>query len=121
MEQLTHSEYRYLMGIHLLNDKNLKASVLAKELEVSRNAVSLQLKTLKGKKLISVDENNKISLSRKGLKLAQKVSGKKETVKVFLNEVLGVSEDSSEQETYLTICGELVSCNGLSFGFSVSL
>lgn len=89
------------MGIFLLLDKSqtLRASDLARELGVSRNAVSLQLKNLRQKDFIFMTENKNINLSEKGLRVSKITSSKKETMKIFFKEVLGLSDKVSEQDS----------------------
>jgi len=52
--ELSHSETHYLLAIYsfLKKDDRLRASTIAKELGVSRNAVHLQLKKLSEKILL---------------------------------------------------------------------
>lgn len=89
--ELSHSETHYLLSIFSLSSTvaNLRAIDLAQELNVSRNAVSLQLKNLAKKGLIKVNDN-KVHLSRKGRNTIEKVANKRHLMIVFLTEVLGL-------------------------------
>tara|TARA_Y100000768_G_C23982339_1_gene686614 strand:- start:669 stop:908 length:240 start_codon:yes stop_codon:yes gene_type:complete len=65
VNDLSHSETHYLLTIYSLLKKNtqLRASHVARELSVSRNAVHLQLKKLTERELVKV-KNNFISLPK---------------------------------------------------------
>ncbi len=89
--ELSHSETHYLLSIYsfLQRNEELRASILAKELGLSRNAVHLQLKKLTDKKLVRVKDNI-ISLSNKAVNLVEKIANKRQTMIVLLSEVLGL-------------------------------
>lgn len=89
--ELSHSETHYLLSIYsfLQSNDELRASTLAKELGLSRNAVHLQLKKLTDKKLVRVKDNI-ISLSNKAVNLVEKIANKRQTMIVLLSEVLGL-------------------------------
>tara|TARA_B100001248_G_C27398410_1_gene467597 strand:- start:3743 stop:4282 length:540 start_codon:yes stop_codon:yes gene_type:complete len=90
--EISHSEAHYLLSIYSMTRKesNLRAVELSKELNVSRNAVSLQLKKLIEKKFIRVSESNFIILTKKGINTIEKVANKRQTMIVFFSEVLGL-------------------------------
>lgn len=92
--EISHSETHYLLSIYSLSRTNIKVRAidLANDLEVSRNAVSLKLKKLQTKKLVKVTDNF-ISLSSKGSKIIKRITSKRDTMKVFLEEVLGLSSN----------------------------
>ena len=73
----------------LRKDAQLRASSVAKELGVSRNAVHLQLKKLTEKKLVKIKDNF-ISLPKRSIEIIEKVANKRQTMIVLLSEVLGV-------------------------------
>ncbi len=89
--ELSHSETHYLLTIYSLlrKDDLLRASTVAKELGISRNAVHLQLKKLSEKKLVKIKENL-ISLPNHSINIVEKVANKRQTMIVLLSEVLGV-------------------------------
>jgi len=89
--ELSHSETHYLLTIYSLlrKDAQLRASSVAKELGVSRNAVHLQLKKLTEKKLVKIKDNF-ISLPKRSIEIIEKVANKRQTMIVLLSEVLGV-------------------------------
>lgn len=88
---LSHSETHYLLTIYVALQKGeqLRASTIAKELGISRNAVHLQLKRLNEKKLVRVKDNF-ITLSKSSIELVEKIANKRQTMIVLLSEVLGV-------------------------------
>lgn len=88
---LSHSETHYLLAIYsfLQQNNQLRASTIAKELGVSRNAVHLQLKKLSEKKLVKVKDNF-ITLPKASIELVEKTANKRQTMIVLLSEVLGV-------------------------------
>lgn len=91
--EISHSEAHYLLSIYSMTrhkESKLRAVELAKELNVSRNAVSLQLKKLIEKNYIRVSDSNFIILSKKGVSTIEKVANKRQTMIVFFSEVLGL-------------------------------
>jgi Mn-dependent DtxR family transcriptional regulator len=91
--ELSHSETHYLLAIYSFLQKNdqLRATTIAKELGVSRNAVHLQLKKLTEKKLIKMKDNF-ISLPKHSILLVEKIANKRQTMIVLLTEVLGLPQ-----------------------------
>lgn len=89
--ELSHSETHYLLSIYSFLQKNdhLRATTIAKELGVSRNAVHLQLKKLSEKKLVKIKENF-ITLPKSSIEIVEKIANKRQTMIVLLSEVLGV-------------------------------
>ncbi|MFT6632214.1 MAG: Mn-dependent DtxR family transcriptional regulator [Bacteriovoracaceae bacterium] len=89
--ELSHSETHYLLTIYSFLQKNdqLRASTIAKELSISRNAVHLQLKKLSEKKLVKIKDNF-ITLPMATVELVEKIANKRQTMIVLLSEVLGV-------------------------------
>ena len=89
--ELSHSETHYLLSIYSFNQSKgpLRATALAQDLGVSRNAVSLQLKKLSDKGLVKIKDNH-ISLSKKSTLTIEKIANKRQTMIVFLSEVLGL-------------------------------
>ena len=89
--ELSHSETHYLLSIYSFLQKNdqLRATTIAKELGVSRNAVHLQMKKLSEKKLVKIKDNF-ITLPKTSVELVEKIANKRQTMIVLLSEVLGV-------------------------------
>ena len=97
---LSHSETHYLLALYSLSKQKgeLRAVDLAKELDVSRNAVSLQLKKLIEKKLVLVNKNF-LKLTKQGKAKIETIANKRQTMIVFLMEVLGVSEATAKTDS----------------------
>ena len=91
--ELSHSETHYLLTIYSLlrKDGQLRASTIAKELGVSRNAVHLQLKKLNEKKLVKIKDNF-ITLPKHSIVQVEKIANKRQTMVVLLTEVLGLPQ-----------------------------
>lgn len=91
--ELSHSETHYLLTIYSLQrkDDQLRASTIAKELGVSRNAVHLQLKKLNEKKLVKIKDNY-ITLPKRSIVQIEKIANKRQTMVVLLTEVLGLPQ-----------------------------
>lgn len=98
--EISHSEAHYLLSIYSMtrNKENLRSVELAKELEVSRNAVSLQLRKLAEKNYIKINDNF-IRLTRRGKNTIEKVANKRQTMIVFFSEVLGLPSDISSTDS----------------------
>jgi Mn-dependent DtxR family transcriptional regulator len=79
--ELSHSETHYLLTIYSFLQKNdqLRASTIAKELSISRNAVHLQLKKLSEKKLVKIKDNF-ITLPMATVELVEKIANKRQTM-----------------------------------------
>jgi Mn-dependent DtxR family transcriptional regulator len=94
--ELSHSETHYLLTIYsfLQENDSLRASTIAKELGVSRNAVHLQLKKLSEKKLVKIKDNF-ITLPKHSIEIVEKIANKRQTMIVFLSEVLGLPQHTA--------------------------
>lgn len=90
--ETSHSMAHYILAIAVLSleKKVTRATDVAAHLDVSRNAVSLQLKSLIKHSLVRVNSVNGLDLTKKGQVLAHKISSKREATRIFLEELLGV-------------------------------
>lgn len=86
------------MAISLYTKNNLypRAADLARQLQVSRAAVALQLKSLKIHGLVKDNADKKIELTKSGADLVARIAHKRNTVRVFLREILSISPVTSE-------------------------
>lgn len=90
--ELTHSAAHHLLAIY---DVGLeyggwaRVSDIARQLDITRGSVSINLRTLKKREWIETGEHHMVKLSPKGLKAAQSVMAKRMVVKAFLSDVLG--------------------------------
>lgn len=98
--EITHSAAHYLLAIAaaVKEGQSPRAADIARQLEVSRAAASLQVRALRDHGLIGVDQHHRISLTRAGADLVARIAGKREVVRVFLEEVLGIDPGAAEMD-----------------------
>ena len=98
--EVTHSTAHYLLAVASLAEggSRPRAADVARQLGVSRAAVSMQLKTLREHDLVRVGKDNRLSLSRHGADLVARIASKREVFKAFLHEVLGVDPQVAERD-----------------------
>jgi Mn-dependent DtxR family transcriptional regulator len=98
--EVSHSTAHYLLAIAGFekNGQSPRAADVARQLEISRAAVSLQLRALRENGLVDLDENHRLHLTRLGADLVARIASKREVLKVFLREVLGVSNSTAERD-----------------------
>lgn len=91
--EITHSGAHYLLAIAAAAKEGPppRAAAVARALEVSRAAASLQLRTLIAHGFARVDKNQGLHLTRVGADLVTRVLSKREVVRTFLSDILTVS------------------------------
>ncbi len=96
--EITHSAAHYLLAVasHEKRGTAARGADIARRLGVSRAAASLQLKALRENGLVTVDEHHEVHLTPAGADIVARVAGKREVVRVFLQEMLGVSPRMAE-------------------------
>jgi DtxR family Mn-dependent transcriptional regulator len=97
--ELTHSAAHHLLAIHELGADYggwARVSDIAKQLDITRGSVSINLRALKKRGLVASDEHRMVKLTPKGQKIVQAVMAKKATVKAFLCDVLNVPKHQAE-------------------------
>lgn len=96
--ELTHSAAHYLLTIHELLDARGYARVtdVARELSITTGSASTTLKSLRGRGLVTEDDNRFLTLSGEGNELARSVLERRALVQDFLARVLGVSKAQAE-------------------------
>jgi len=96
--EITHSAAHYLLAIAAAHKTGAppRAADIARQLGVSRAAASLQLRTLQEHGLLELDVHQRLRLSRAGADLVGRVASKREVVRVFLDEILGVRTGTAE-------------------------
>ena len=94
--KILESAENYLETILVLSRKkpDLHAIDICDELGYSRPTVSVVVKQMKGNGLISVDENNHISLTEKGRKIAESVYERHTAISEFFM-TIGVSRETA--------------------------
>lgn len=98
--EVTHSTAHYLLAVASLAERgnHPRAADVARQLGVSRAAVSMQLKTLREHDLVQVGKDNRLKLSRHGADLVARIASKREVLKEFLHQVLGVDPQVAERD-----------------------
>lgn len=96
--EVTHSVAHYLTTMHELHEKRgySRVSDVARELEVTKGSVSIQMKHLKEKGLVIEDENRFLRLTPSGEGIAREVIHHRRILIEFLNTVLGIGIDRAE-------------------------
>jgi len=98
--EITHSGAHYLLAIGAQAREGTppRAADVARHLGVSRAAASLQLRTLVAHGFVRADAHQRLHLTRHGADLVARVLSKREVVRVFLREILGVREATAEAD-----------------------
>lgn len=100
---VTASLEDYLEAIYVLNKKNAEVRItdVARELDISKPSVNRAINTLKNQGLVDHEHYGDLRLTEKGLKIACDVAERHKTLKTFLTEKLGVSDEIAEREACL--------------------
>jgi DtxR family transcriptional regulator, Mn-dependent transcriptional regulator len=98
--EITHSGAHYLLAIAAASKEGPAphAAAVARTLGVSRAAASLQLRALVVHGLVRFDEAQGLHLTRLGADLVTRVRNKREVVRVFLSDILGVRPATAEAD-----------------------
>ena len=98
--EITHSGAHYLLAVAAFTKGGQapRAADVARQLGVSRAAASLQLRTLHEHGLVELAEAQRLHLSRAGADLVARIAGKREVLRVFLSDILGVGDDVAERD-----------------------
>ena len=97
--EVTHSVAHHLVAIHEVGREYggwARVSDIARWLGITRGSVSINLRNIKARGLVSEDDHRQVKLSEEGLKIAQAIMAKKAAVKAFLRDVINVPEDQAE-------------------------
>lgn len=97
--QILESAEDYLESILMLKEKNgyVRSIDVATELGVTRPSVSYAMKRLRENNYILFDESDRISLTEKGLEIAERIYTRhKVLTKILVN--LGVDEKTARQD-----------------------
>ncbi len=101
--ELSATQEDYLRAIYLLSEIEGAASVtdIADKLKLSKSTVSERLKELSAAKLVHAPPYGKVSLTKNGKNLGEKLTFKHRLLEVFLHETLKVPKadvhDEAEQ------------------------
>lgn len=101
--ELTHSATHYLSAIHKLQEEHGYARMvdIAKLLKFSRGSVSIAIKNLKKKNLITENKNGFLILSKNSHKKVHEVLANKTLLYYFLTHFLGVNKKTAESDSCL--------------------
>ncbi len=96
--EVTHSVAHYLTTLRHLQGRRGYARVadIAKELDIAKGSVSVQMKHLKEKGFVLEDENRFLKLTPSGEAIARKILYNRKVLIRFLDMVLGVAPERAE-------------------------
>ena len=98
---VSHSVAHHLVAIAELIEEfgYARVSDVARVLKITRGSVSVTLKGLKGRGLVTEDDRRFVRLSKEGARIARGVQGKRHVMKRLMVELLGVPEEIAEADT----------------------
>ena len=96
--ELTKSLEEYISTIYILEKTNKKIRVtdIATKMLITKPSVNRALKNLREKGYVNFEPYTDITLTDEGREVAQEISKKYDIVKIFLAEILGVSQKTAE-------------------------
>lgn len=97
--ELTHSAAHHLSAIHQVGVAYggwARVSDIARQLNITRGSVSINLRTLKKRGLVETDEHRMVRLTPEGVTAVRLVMAKRLVLKAFLEDVLGLPEAQAE-------------------------
>jgi DtxR family Mn-dependent transcriptional regulator len=100
---LTHSMTHYLLTIHKLSEegKRVKSVDIASHMDMARSSVTVALKKLKEKDLVTEDQNSNLILTPLAHKEVHEILSNRTLIYYFFKEFLGVSGPNSEKDSCL--------------------
>jgi Mn-dependent DtxR family transcriptional regulator len=98
--EVSHSMAHYLTTIQDLRERRgyARVSDVAKELEVTKGSVSVQMKHLKEKGFVTEDDNRFLTLTALGETTAREVRYAREVLIQFIQNVLGIKAAQAEAD-----------------------
>lgn len=98
--EVSHSMAHYLTTIHELREGlgYARISDVARDLEVTKGSVSVQIKHLKERGLVTEDGNRHLSLSEQGSAIAREVLHNRRVLLEFIQNVLGIRAELAEAD-----------------------
>ena len=101
---ITHSAAHHLLAILELSTKRgyARVSDVARRLDITTGSASSNLKTLKEKNLVVEDENRMLRLSEEGKTMAHSILMRRQLLRRFFTDVLGVDAKQSEIDSCKT-------------------
>ncbi len=100
---LSNSQEEYLRAMYILkNTKNeIKVTDIANKLNKTKASVNNAINSLKQEGLVDYEPYGQIELTPSGEKIAQKIIEANDIVKLFLTEIIGVTDEPAENEAKL--------------------
>ncbi len=97
---ISHSAAHYMLAIEeaAVEGRPPRAADVARNLGVSRAAVSLALRSLTRDGLVEVGEDHRLRLTDRGRETASRVASRRRVFSAFLEEVLGLRSEVAEAE-----------------------
>lgn len=98
--ELTHSSEHHLIAIYRLLEEYgyARGTDIAKFLNLTRGSVSITLGKLEEKGYITTDVNKFYQLSSKGREVVERILRKREILRKFFGEMLGLADDKAKIE-----------------------
>jgi DtxR family transcriptional regulator, Mn-dependent transcriptional regulator len=97
--ELTHSAAHHLQAIYEVGLEYggwARVSDIARDLNITRGSVSVNLRALKKRGLVETDAHRLVKLTPRGLRAAKAVMVKRVILKTFLTGILGVPDTQAE-------------------------
>jgi DtxR family Mn-dependent transcriptional regulator len=97
--ELTHSAAHHLLAIYhvgLAYGGWARVSDIARQLNITRGSVSINLRALKKRAWVETDAHHLVKLTPDGVKIVRSVMAKRVVLKTFLCDVLGLSDAQAE-------------------------
>jgi len=96
--EITHSGAHYLLAVAAFTKSGRapRAADVARHLGVSRAATSTQLRSLQEHGMVELDDEQRLHLTRAGADLVARVAGKREVLRVFFRDILGLQPEIAE-------------------------
>ena len=97
---LTNSQEEYLKTIYILekNKPKVRITDIADKLKITKPSVNRGIKTLRDMGLIEYEAYGNITFTYEGEELAKEIIRKHDIIKIFLTDILEVSQEQAEEE-----------------------
>ena len=100
--ELTHSAAHHLLAIHEVGEPYggwARVSDIARQLNITRGSVSINLRALKKRGWVETDEHHLVRLTTTGSKAVRSVMAKRAVLRTFLSDVLGLPREQAETDS----------------------
>ena len=97
---ITSSLEEYLKTIYILKntEKQIRVTDISKKLNCSKPSVNRALNCLKNEGLILYEAYGNIEITQEGINAAKSIMKRYDVLRLFLTEILGVSEETAQVE-----------------------